>query len=136
LSPTATALLGFAAWTIALVVLLGLYRSGLVMGGKKAANQFNPSGEDLEGFGRRLTRAHANCYENLPVAAAVLLYAIATRQESATDPLAYVFLGARIAQSVVHLISTSRPFVLIRFTLFLVQVAILVFWLLKFFGVL
>ena len=86
MTPTAVALLGFAAWTILLVAFLGLYRTGLVLAGKKAANAFSPSGEDLEGFGRRLTRAHANCYENLPVAAAVLLYAIAAgRPPSPTE---------------------------------------------------
>ncbi|HBS36295.1 MAG TPA: MAPEG family protein, partial [Parvularcula sp.] len=64
--------------------------------------------DDVEGFGRRLTRAHANCYENLPLAGAVLLYAIATNQTAVTDPLAMIFLGARLAQSLTHLASTSR----------------------------
>jgi uncharacterized MAPEG superfamily protein len=135
MSPTAFALLGFAAWTVALVSLLGLYRSGVVMAGKKASNAFNPSGEDLEGFGRRLTRAHANCYENLPIAGAVLLYAIATQQTAVTDPLAYGFIGARVAQSLVHLVSTSRPAVLVRFLLFVTQIAILTYWLLQLFQI-
>ncbi len=133
MTPTAVALLGFAAWTILLVAFLGLYRTGLVLAGKKAANAFSPSGEDLEGFGRRLTRAHANCYENLPVAAAVLLYAIAAGETAVTDGAAYLFLGARIAQSVTHLISTARPFVLIRFAFFIVQVALLAWWIVQFF---
>lgn len=133
MTPTAVALLGFAAWTILLVAFLGLYRTGLVLAGKKAANAFSPSGEDLEGFGRRLTRAHANCYENLPVAAAVLLYAIAAGEAAVTDGAAYLFLGARIAQSVTHLISTARPFVLIRFAFFIVQVALLAWWIVQFF---
>lgn len=133
MTPTAVALLGFAAWTILLVAFLGLYRTELVLAGKKAANAFSPSGEDLEGFGRRLTRAHANCYENLPVAAAVLLYAIAAGETAVTDGAAYLFLGARIAQSVTHLISTARPFVLIRFAFFIVQVALLAWWIVQFF---
>lgn len=130
---TAIALLGFAAWSIVLLVLLALVRTSLVFAGKKAANAFNPSGEDLEGFGRRLTRAHANCYENLPAAGAVMLYAIATGATAVTDPLAYAFLGARVLQSLAHLASTSRPFVLIRFTFFIVQVAILATWIFAFF---
>jgi uncharacterized MAPEG superfamily protein len=113
--------------------MLGGYRTGLVFGGKKPANGFNPSGEDLEGFGRRLTRAHANTYENLPVAGAIMLYAIARDLTGVTDPAAYAFLAARVAQSVTHLISTSRPFVLIRFFFFIVQIAILAFWLLRLF---
>jgi uncharacterized MAPEG superfamily protein len=135
MTPSATALLGFAAWTIALVLTLVVFRTGLVFAGKKTAIGFNPSGEDLEGFGRRLTRAHANCYENLPAAAAVLLYAIATNQTAVTDPLAYAFIAARIAQSLTHLISATRPFVPIRFAFYIVQNIILIVWLLALFGV-
>jgi uncharacterized MAPEG superfamily protein len=131
MSPTAAALLGFAAWTIFLVVLLALFRTSLVSSGKKKSNEFRPSGEDLQGFGQRLTRAHANCYENLPIAASVLLYAIATGQTAATDPLAYPFIGARVLQSMTHLASASRPAVLVRFAFFIVQIVILVLWILQ-----
>lgn len=131
MTPTAAALLGFAAWTILLVLTLGLTRSGMVLAGKRQANQFDPSGADMEGFVRRLTRVHANCYENLPVAGAVLLYAIATGQTAITDPLAFAFLGARIAQSLTHLLSTANFFVLIRFAFFAAQVTILGWWILK-----
>lgn len=133
MSPTATALLGFAAWTIFLVVALGAFRTSIAMTKGKKANTFSPSGEDLGGLGLRLTRAHANCYENLPVAGAILLYAIATGQTALTDPLAYAFIGARILQSATHVVSTSNPAVLVRFVLFVVQVAILIVWLLKLF---
>lgn len=131
MTPTAVALLGFAAWTILLVMTLGVLRTGLVFAGQKKANEFKASGDDLAGFGARLTRAHANCYENLPVAGAILLYAIATSQTAITDELAFAFLGARILQSLTHLLSTSRPAVLVRFAFFLVQLAIIIFWLLK-----
>ena len=50
-----------------------------------------------------------------------------------TDGLAYAFLGARIAQSIAHLISTSHTFVLVRFGFFIVQTIILIVWLLKLF---
>ncbi len=135
MTPTATALLGFAAWTIALLVCLAVFRTLQVQTAGRAANSFAPSGDDVEGLGKRLTRAHANCYENLPIAGAIMLYAIATNQTAATDGLAYLYLAARIAQSVVHLISTSNMFVLFRFLLFIVQNLILVFWLAKLFGV-
>jgi hypothetical protein len=135
MSPSAFALLGFAAWSLVLVGVLAVYRSALVKAGKKASNGFDPSGEDLEGFGRRVTRAHANCYENLPVAGVVLLYAIATSRTAVTDPLAYVFIALRVAQSLVHLVSTSRPAVLLRFTFFVAQIAILTYWLLRFFQI-
>ena len=133
MTPTATALLAYVSWSILLLVTLGAVRTSLVVGGKRAANSFAPSGDDMDAFGKRLTRAHANCYENLPMAGAVLLYAIATNQTGLTDGLAYVFLGARISQSIAHLISTERLWVTIRFAFFIVQVGILVFWLLKLF---
>ncbi len=131
MTPTAVALLGFAAWTIMMVMLLGLFRTGLVFAGKKKSNEFRATGEDLGSFGYRATRVHANCYENLPVAAAVLLYAIATNQTAITDPLALAFLGLRLAQSAVHLTSTARPMVLIRFAFYIGQNAILIFWILS-----
>lgn len=136
MTPTATALLGYTAWTLFLLALLIVSRTTAVMAGKKRANSFSPLGEDVEGFARRLTRAHANCYENLPIAAAVLLYAIAEAQTAVTDGLAYIFLAARILQSVTHLASTSNQAVTVRFAFFLVQVGILIYWLLGLFGVL
>ncbi|MBY0423557.1 MAG: MAPEG family protein, partial [Parvularculaceae bacterium] len=131
LSSSAVALLGFVAWTVVLLMLLGLTRTGISLRGKPA-NSFKPSGEDTPGFPQRLSRAHANCYENLPAAGAILLYAIATDQTAVTDSFALVFLGARVAQSVTHLLSTANPMVLVRFVFFLVQQIILVTWLLAF----
>ena len=63
--------------------------------------------------------------------AAVLLFALATAQTAITDPLALVLLGARIFQSLVHLISTSALFVWLRFAGFFVQLAVLAWWLLR-----
>lgn len=133
MTPTAVTLLAYVAWTILMVVALGVLRTSAVIKKQRAPNSFSPSGDDMEPFGKRLTRAHANCYENLPIAGAVLLYAIATGQTGLTDGLAYIFLGARIGQSIAHLISTERPFVSIRFAFFVVQIVILVYWLLKLF---
>lgn len=135
MTPTAVALLGYVAWALLLLVALAVVRTSLVMQNKKAANAFSPGGDDIGGFARRLTRAHANCYENLPLAGAVLLYAIATGQTAATDGLAYLFLGARVLQSATHLASTSSQAVTVRFAFFLVQVGILAYWLLKLFAV-
>lgn len=121
MSPSATALAGFAAWTLFLVLLIGLYRASLVISGKRAPNQFDPGGADVGEFSRRLCRAHANCYENLPIFGGLIAVALATDQSQATDGLAMWFLGARIGQSVVHLASTSNMAVNARFALYLVQ---------------
>jgi len=95
---------------------------------QKALNSFTPDGSDLEGLGQRWTRAHLNCLEFLPIAATVGLAAVVTGNAAVTDPLAMVLLYLRIAQTVVHLISTAVPFVLIRATLFVGQLAIVLSW--------
>jgi len=121
MSPSATALVGFAAWTLLLVLMIGVYRASLVLTGKRAPNQFDPGGADVGEFSRRLCRAHANCYENLPIFAALIAVALLTDRTGATDGLAMWFLGARIGQSIVHLASTSNVAVNLRFALYLSQ---------------
>lgn len=125
---SALALLGFACWTVALLVLLLAHRAKLMMFDKRAPNSFSPAGTDLPPFGGRVVRAHANCVENLPVVGAVLLVAIATSHTEVTEAWALPLLGARVAQSSVHLVSTSSAAVSVRFTFFAVQLAILAWW--------
>ena len=48
----------------------------------------------------------------------------------------YAFLGARLAQSVTHLVSTSNPAVLLRFLFFAAQVLIVIWWIVGLFGLL
>lgn len=132
LSPSAIALLGLVALPLLLVFLLVNQRGLLVLGGRMQVNGFAPDGSNTpSSFGQRLVRAHANCLENLPMQAAVLLYAIASGQTAITDPLACVLLGARLFQTAMHLISTRALFVWLRFTGFLAQLLILAWWLLK-----
>ncbi len=131
MTPTSVTLLAYVAWLLLLLLCLAFVRTSLVLAGKRASNSFAPSGEDMDGFGKRLTRAHANAYENVGAVAAILLYAIATNQTALTDGLAYIFLGARFAQSIAHLISTSRLFVFIRFLFFGLQALILLYWILQ-----
>ena len=128
MSQSAIAVAGFAAWTLALVMTLGIMRTHLVLGGKRRANNFKPDGSDVSAFSGRLCRAHANCYENLPIFASLVLVAMVTGRAEVTDPLALWFLAARIGQSVVHLISTSIAAVTVRFAFFLVQVGIMVWY--------
>ena len=136
LSASAIALLGLVGWSLVLVFLLANMRGIKVLGGHKAVNAFNVDGSDVPGFGQRLTRAYANCLENLPAQAAVLLYAMHAGQTAITDPLAGSLLGARLLQTCVHLYSTAPLFVWIRFASYLAQVLILGFWLLTLSGLL
>jgi uncharacterized MAPEG superfamily protein len=121
-------LIGFIAWTLALLVLMELLRTRLVVLGKSAPNEFRPDNANLSSFMQRLARAHANCVESLPVFGGLLLVALVTSQTVITDNLAYVLLGARILQSSVHLASLSAAAVTIRFGLFAIQLAVGVYW--------
>jgi uncharacterized MAPEG superfamily protein len=127
-SPSAIALTAFIAWTLLLLTLMEVIRSQLVLRGKVPANGFTPDNANLSPFMQRLARAHANCLENLPIFGGLLLIAIVTGGTSITDPLAYLFLGARVFQSLVHLISVSSLAVTIRFTAFALQTAIGLYW--------
>ncbi len=127
-SPSAVALTSFIAWTLLLLTLMEIVRSQLVLRGKVRANAFTPDNANLSPFMQRLARAHANCIENLPIFGGLLLIAIATGRTSITDPLAYLFLGCRVFQSLVHLASVSSTAVTIRFTAFAVQMAIGLYW--------
>lgn len=131
---TEITLFSLVSWLLLLVIALGIYRVPFILTGKRTASSFNSAGPDEPGFSQRLTRAHANCYENLAASAAVLLYAIFAQKTAITDDLAYVFLGARIAQSVTHIISTSLIAVIIRFTFYVVQILILCFWIMRLIG--
>ena len=132
MSNSQCALLGLASWYVILLFLLAGYRVYISATRKKAANTFAPDGSDVPGFGQRLVRAHANCCENIPIFMALLLFAMVSEQTTVTDPGAMILLGARVGQSVVHLISTSVPAVMLRFALFLVQVLTVVCWLYQF----
>jgi uncharacterized MAPEG superfamily protein len=128
MSPSALALVGYAAWTLSLTIAIVFFRTVLTVKKERRANEFAPSGEDVSPFSGRLCRAHANCYENLPIFAALILLALVTDNAGITDSLARWVLVARVAQSTVHLISTSEMAVTLRATLFLVQLGIEAYW--------
>ena len=128
MTPTLTAVVGFAAWYVLLTLVLATYRSGLVLGGRRAANTFRVDGSDTPGFGARLTRARDNCYETLPVFAAIALVAHLSGRSGVTDPLAMWVLYARIGQSITHIASTSVPAVMVRATFFFAQMLIYAWW--------
>jgi uncharacterized MAPEG superfamily protein len=125
---SATVLVGLAAWTLFLLILMEALRSRLILTKAIAANAFRPDNANLSPFMQRLARAHANCVESLPVFSALLLVALLTNRTGVTDPLAPWLLAARLLQSCAHLASLSVPAVWIRFLAFAVQIAIAVYW--------
>ena len=120
-------LLGFVAWTLFLLTLIGVARVSKVLTGAAQPNQFPagvPHGSDAYW---RLNRAHLNCLENLPLFASVVLIATVAGIRSGTlDVLARIVLGARIGQSLAHLSSGGNVAVNVRFAFFLTQVVCLV----------
>lgn len=127
-SPTVIVLTGFIAWALLLLVLMESIRAKLVLTGQVPANGFTPDNAGLSPFMQRLARAHANCVEGIPIFGGLMLVAIVTGQSGVTDPLAYVFLAARLVQSLIHLASTSSAAVWMRFSAFSVQMVIALYW--------
>ena len=129
MNATVTALIGLIAWFVLLLLLMGGVRAGAVLTAGRKPNSFKPDGTDLSPFAHRLTRAHANCYECFPFLGGTLLLALATGSTALTDQLALVLLACRVAQSIVHLISTHVMAVNLRFAFLLAQIAIVATWL-------
>ncbi len=136
MSSAICALLGFTGLTILLAFGYVSYRIGLVLTFKAAANAWTREAETWKdpAIVTRLHHAHLNCVENLPLFAAVVLAAFATQQIAVIDELAMVYLGLRLAQSALHVISTAPAFVFIRANLWIAQMALLSYWVLKLCG--
>lgn len=123
------ALAGFAGWTLLLAFIVANTRvANFIAGAKIPINQFAPGGEDLPGFGHRVTRAHLNCVENLPIFAALVAAAGFSNQFGVMENTVMCVLYARIGQSVVHLISTATLMVWIRAGFFFAQLALLAYY--------
>jgi uncharacterized MAPEG superfamily protein len=128
MTPTLYALTGFLAWTLLLLVLMEANRSKLVLTKAVPANGFSPDNANLSPFMQRLARAHANCLEGLPIFGGLMLVAAMAGHSTLTDPLAPLLLGARVAQSLIHLSSVSATAVTLRFSAFAVQMGIAMYW--------
>jgi uncharacterized MAPEG superfamily protein len=118
-------LVGFAAWTLLVLTAgIGLRRWALILTGRAAINAFPADEPHGSPAYRRAMRAHANCVENLPVYAAVVLSATQLGIGSPLfDRLALGFFAARLLQSLVHLLfEQTRAVAGFRFAFFLLQI--------------
>ena len=116
-------LLGFAAWTLALLMAtVGVYRWGNILFAKAALASFRHDAPE-GGWYQRGTRAHANCIENLPVFGAVVyLVTIVDLHGPLVDALCIATLAARVIQSCVHIShEQTNAFVAVRFSFYSVQ---------------
>lgn len=126
------ALLGFTAWTLLLVISVFLYRGLRFLGGTPINHW--PRGEkpaDDAPLIRRIADAHANCLENLPLFAVIVLVAATTAKLDAINALAPWVLYARLGQSTAHLIGTGQPHVFVRASFWAVQLVLFVVMLLR-----
>lgn len=126
------ALLGFAAWTALLVLGVFLYR-GLRFVTGTPINSWprgtKPASDAA--FVSRLQDAHANCLENLPVFAVIVLGATVTGRVDAIAALAPWVLYARVAQSLTHLTGVGQLQVLVRASFWSVQLGLMLWMLFK-----
>jgi uncharacterized MAPEG superfamily protein len=131
MTPSLLALLAYVGWALLFELGLLLYRTWLVLVRKRRANAFATDGSDVSPFMNRLCRAMYNTLDNMPVFAAIVLAAHFSGHGEVTDPLARWVVGARVAQSLVHLRSTSQIAVMARATFYAVQVVIELIWVLQ-----
>jgi uncharacterized membrane protein YecN with MAPEG domain len=122
-------LLAFAAWTLSvLLVGVGVPRWTLIFQRKATLTSF-PGDTPHGGVAyRRAMRAHANCVENLPVFAAVILVAAAARlSPPGFGALSAVVMTARVLQTLTHtLFAETNRTIAMRFSLFFVQIVAMI----------
>jgi len=126
------ALLGFAAWTLLLIAGVFLYRGMRFLTGTPINHwpRSNKPADDAP-FVKRLEDAHANCLENLPVFAVIVLVAAALGRLADIQALAPWVLYARIGQSLAHLSGTGPVNVFVRASFWSVQLALFGWMLVK-----
>lgn len=117
------ALVFYALWAIALVLMIAVDRILLIVRGQVKNTEFLsgvPHGNESYW---RINRAQMNTAENLPIFAAIVLTAwIAGAETHVFNLLAVLVLVFRIIQSVVHIISGSSVATWFRTSAFTVQI--------------
>lgn len=129
------ALIGFAAWTLCLVTGVFLYR-GLKFVTGTPINSWPRGakpGRDAP-LVKRLEDAHANCLENLPVFAVIVLAAAVLGRQETVATLAPWVLYARIGQSLTHLSGVGQAQVFVRASFWSVQLGLMLWMAFKLLG--
>ncbi len=131
MNETTFAFLVYIAWMIVLILSIVFIRVQAHMTGQHKSASFKSDGSDLSAFATRLSRVHANCYEHFPIFGGMMLLLIALEKTDISNPLAYLFLTARLLQGIVHLISTSDNAIKLRLFFFIVQFVIVIYWIIS-----
>lgn len=122
-------LLGFAMWTLLLLLAtVGVYRWTRIFAGRSQIAEWRADVAQGSDWYRRAMRAHANCVENLPVYAALVVVIVATGiHDARLDALSLTLLGARVLHTLVHVsVTQTNAIAAVRFTFYFVQFACMV----------
>jgi len=121
------ALIFYALWAIALVLMVGGDRVLSVLRGDAKITSFTPGTPHGSDSYWRINRAHMNTVENLPIFAAVVLSGWAIGLENVLfNRLAVIVVCARVVQSVIHILSGSALAINLRFAAYGVQLACII----------
>ncbi len=129
------ALLGFTAWTLLLIATVFVYRALRFLGGTPINHwpRREKPADDAPIIGR-IEDAHANCLENLPAFAVIVLAAFSLGRVDAVSALAPYVLYARFAQTAAHLSGVGPLNVLVRSTFWSAQLLLMLWMLVKLFA--
>ncbi len=96
--------LAFAAWTLLTLGFgVGSYRWSRILTGRARFEDYSEYRIEGAGYYPRGMRAHANCVENLPVfATIVLVLSTLGLQSTVLNVLSVVVIAARVLQTSVH----------------------------------
>ena len=122
-------LLGFAAWTLLILVgTIGIYRWSLIVIGRASIAEWRADLPQGSNWYQRAIRAHMNCVENLPIYTAIVVALMATGLQSSTiDHLAVAILPARIGQTLTHIaLPPTNAVISVRFGFFCIQLACMI----------
>jgi uncharacterized MAPEG superfamily protein len=118
-------LLGFAAWTVLLLLFtVGIYRWSRILTGRVPIRDFRADRVEGEEWYLRAMRAHANCIENLPVFGVIVLALFVSGVGGpVVDCLSITVLVARIMQSVIQVsLVQTNTVAAVRFAFFFLQI--------------
>ena len=124
------ALLAYASWTLLLIAAVFLYRGLRFMQGTPINHW--PRGakpSDDAPLIKRIEDAHANCLENLPIFAIIVLAAAALNKSELMVPFAAWVFYARVGQSVAHLLGVSKALVFVRANFWVIQLGLMFYML-------
>ncbi len=121
------ALLGFCLLSFSLLFVMVFVRVKAVQKGLRA-KEIRPDNENISDFAYRVSRAHANYYENLPILVAITVVAAMNDALHIMQGSALVLLFLRALQTSVHLYSGRMRYAMLRGSLFASQVVIQIYW--------